>query len=126
MKKRFLIPIFLGTMLILSACSSSEGDTANTDSGNQGATTEPVSLNIEAKNWSFNEDKFVIKAGQPVKINLKNTEGMHGLAIDEFGVNIQGDGEAEFTPDKPGEYTIYCSIPCGNGHADMKATLVVE
>ncbi|WP_235000438.1 cupredoxin domain-containing protein [Virgibacillus dakarensis] len=51
---------------------------------------------------------------------------MHGLAIDDFDVNIEGDGNATFTPDKPGEYTIYCSIPCGQGHSDMTSTLVVK
>ncbi|MBI2142646.1 cytochrome C oxidase subunit II, partial [Candidatus Woesearchaeota archaeon] len=28
--------------------------------------------------------------------------------------------------DKPGTFTAYCTVPCGAGHPDMKAKLVVE
>ncbi|MFS0752823.1 hypothetical protein [Oceanobacillus sp. 1P07AA] len=51
---------------------------------------------------------------------------MHGLAIDDLDVRIDGGGDAVFTPEKPGEYAIYCSIPCGEGHNDMVSTLIVQ
>jgi cytochrome c oxidase subunit 2 len=118
-------------MLILVACSGnddSQGNKGNDQQGeltseNQGSNNE---LNIEATNFQFNEEKFVVKSGEEVMINFTSKEGVHGLAIDDFNINISDEGKATFTPDKPGEYLIYCSIPCGSGHADMKATLVVE
>lgn len=51
---------------------------------------------------------------------------MHGIAIDESEINIEEVGEATLTPEEPGEYMIYCSVPCGEGHDDMNVMLVVQ
>ncbi len=40
-------------------------------------------------------------------------------------VNISGNG-SEVVNLKPGEYTIRCSVPCGQGHAEMVSKLVAE
>lgn len=83
-------------------------------------------LHIHATNFEFDQEKYVVKAGEEVTINFTSDEGYHGLAIDEFRVHISGRGKATFTPDKPGEYKIYCHIYCGHGHERMIATLIVK
>ena len=83
-------------------------------------------LTITATNFNYDQDEYVVKAGQEVRINFISDEGYHGLSIDEFDVHIQGNGEATFIPDKPGRYRIYCNVYCGNGHHEMQATLVVQ
>jgi cytochrome c oxidase subunit 2 len=127
-KKHLLATVLAAIILVLAACSGSENSEDNdqqaeSTSENQESTNQ---LNIEATNFQFNKEQFVVKSGEEASINFKSTEGVHGLAIDDFDINISEEGEATFTPDKPGEYVIYCSIPCGTGHADMKSTLVVE
>lgn len=82
-------------------------------------------VNIVATDFEFNQDKFVVQSGEEVTITLTNEEGHHGIAINELGVKIEGDGEAVIIPEDPGEYEIYCNIFCGEGHAEMVATLVV-
>src|SRR5690625_6357612 len=88
--------------------NSSEDSTANND------------IEIKATNFEFDQAEYTVKAGEEVKISLVNEEGSHGIAIDDLDVKIDGDGDATFTPEEPGEYTIYCSIPCGQG--DRKST----
>lgn len=83
-------------------------------------------LNIKATNYDFDKDEYVVKAGEQVTINFTSDEGYHGLAINEFNINIQGNGKATFIPDKPGTYEIHCNVFCGIGHIEMKATLVVQ
>lgn len=137
MKKSLLATIILGLVLVLAACSGSNSDgNSSTEADNSAEqkentdSTENSTANndfeIIATNFDFDQDEYVVQAGEEVKITLVNDEGMHGIAIDGLNVKIDGDGEATFTPEEPGEYRIYCSIPCGQGHGDMVATLVVQ
>ncbi|MFA1822168.1 cupredoxin domain-containing protein [Virgibacillus oceani] len=125
MKKALLAAIFLGVVLFLAACGGDDteetGDTGSSDDSS--ATTQ---IDITASNFALDPAEHTVNAGEEVKISLTNDEGMHGIAIDELDVNIEGEGEATFTPEEPGEYTIYCNIPCGQGHDDMISTLIVQ
>ncbi|HLS10085.1 cytochrome C oxidase subunit II [Lentibacillus sp.] len=125
MKKGLLVLLALGIVLFLAACGGGDSDSAEADdSSSEAASGNEINLN--GTNFSFGQDEYTVPAGEEVTISLTNEEGMHGAAIDEFDVNIEEGDEATFTPEEPGEYTIYCSIPCGNGHEDMTSTLVVE
>jgi len=136
-KKGFLATIFLGLILVLAACGGSNND-GNTNDGvdNSAEQTEDSSssenttanndFEIKATNWDFDQAEYVVEAGEEVNVTLVNEEGMHGIAIDDLDVKVDGDGEATFTPTEPGEYKIYCSVPCGQGHDDMTSTLIVQ
>ncbi|WP_413064874.1 cytochrome C oxidase subunit II [Siminovitchia sp. 179-K 8D1 HS] len=129
MKKMLLPFLFLSIMAILAACGENNSNDTVEKAEDTGASEEAGTgnvIDITATNFEFDKDVYTVQSGEEVKIKLSNKEGMHGIAIEGTDVNINGDGEATFTPEKPGEYTIYCSIPCGAGHADMKSTLVVE
>jgi len=137
MKKYILTALFIGLLITLAACSGDDGEasTGAEDNSNKSAeqtenTTEAGEtvneINLISTNFSLgDEDVFTVKAGEEVTITHTNEEGHHGIAIDEFDVDIEGDGEATFIPDEPGEYEIYCNIFCGEGHEDMVVTLVV-
>ncbi len=120
--------VFLSVLFVLAACggkdtSNDTGQVKNTSSSDEAIVNNDI--NISAINFEFDLEEYTVKAGEKVKISFANEEGMHGIAIDGHDVDIKGDGEATFTPTKLGEYTIYCNIPCGTGHADMKSTLIV-
>lgn len=128
MKKWLLSAVFLSILLVLAACggkdtSNDTGQVENTDSSD--AETVNNELDITAINFAFDKEEYTVNANEEVKISLANEEGVHGIAIEGLDVEIAGDEEATFTPTEPGEYTIYCSIPCGAGHEDMKSTLIV-
>lgn len=125
MKKNILATLFLGLILVLAACSGDDGEQPEDTIAQEGSTTSNQ-VDIVATNFDLGQAEYTVNAGEEVTITLKNEEGMHGIAIDELDVSIEGNGEATFTPDEPGEYTIYCNIPCGQGHADMISTLIVQ
>lgn len=115
--------LFLALFVFLSGCGGSEG---GGDSESTGENAEAQSMDVTATDFEFDQEEYTVNAGEPVNVSLTSQEGGHGLAIDNFDVDIQGEGEATFAPEEPGEYNIYCSVPCGEGHADMTATLIVQ
>ncbi|PID14812.1 MULTISPECIES: cupredoxin domain-containing protein [unclassified Sporosarcina] len=128
MKKWLLATVLFSALFVLAACGGKDtGDATGQVENTAPSETSNVSneINITGINFEFDQAEYTVKAGEEVTITYKNEEGMHGIAIDELDVDIKDDGEATFTPTEPGEYTIYCNIPCGAGHADMKSTLII-
>ncbi|WP_077297900.1 cupredoxin domain-containing protein [Virgibacillus pantothenticus] len=125
MKKRWLLSLIILFLAVLAACGSDEAEEAK-GSGSNSKPSNATQLDISVTNFAFDQEEYNVTAGDEVTLKLSNKEGQHGIGIDELDVSIQGDGEATFTPSEPGEYTIYCNIPCGEGHADMKSTLIVQ
>ncbi|SET03425.1 cytochrome c oxidase subunit 2 [Oceanobacillus limi] len=124
MKKILFATILFSLIFALAACGGEEADQSSNNA--TGDNADVTQLDISATNFDLGQEEYTVNAGEEVKITLTNEEGMHGISIDEFDVHIEGEGEATFTPDEPGEYTIYCNIPCGNGHGEMQTTLVVQ
>ncbi|MFC5591635.1 cupredoxin domain-containing protein [Sporosarcina soli] len=128
MKRWLLGAVLLSVLFVLAACGGKEAGDETGQVDNTGTTegsTASNEINITAVNFEFNQEEYTVKAGEEVKVLFANEEGMHGITIAGLDVDIKGDGEATFTPTEPGEYTIYCNLPCGTGHADMKSTLIV-
>lgn len=85
-------------------------------------------MKVEAKSdFTFNEEVFTAKVGDTVRMKLEDRTGIHGIAIDELEIDLnKNNPETEVVFTEPGEYTIYCNIPCGPGHITMTAKLVIE
>lgn len=126
MKKIIVQITGLVFILFLAACggdgnADDQQDTENTDDF-AGET-----LTIQAMNWNFDQEEYSVPAGE-IMIELQNESGNHGIIIREAdsGEDVVLNRPGSTTADlEPGEYTIVCSIPCGAGHSDMVATLVV-
>lgn len=96
-------------------------------------TGETKEFHVRSFNFGFDPPTIEVNAGDKVRIILTSDDVPHGLAINEFvGVNKRVDPSPaeptviEFLADKRGEFTFYCSIPCGDGHIDMKGKLIVK
>lgn len=93
------------------------------------AQATPQRIEITAKKFSFTPGEITVKKGQPVVLVLKSSDVGHGLRIRELGINLKvtagGTAEAQFTPDKVGDFTGHCSVFCGSGHGSMKFTVHV-
>ena len=90
-------------------------------------------VTLEASNWKFTSAQSTIEAhvGVPTTLRVTSKEGVHGIKSDELGISNtilipEKTVTVTFTPKKAGEYKVYCSIPCGGGHADMAFTVKVE
>lgn len=119
-----LLTIVSDEVVNASADASAEEPAVDTAKADINQNVDLVGVNFEIKGAN-GEKVFYVKQNEEVTLTLKNEEGMHGIAIEEFKVNLEQEGEVKFTPTKAGEFDIVCSIFCGAGHGDMKAKLVV-
>lgn len=90
------------------------------------ATAQTVTINTTTV---FAPSEITVKAGQPVTLQFTGKSGVHGIESKELGIPattiMPGSTKSvTFTPQKPGTYTLHCTIPCGPDHAKM--TLVVK
>jgi cytochrome c oxidase subunit II len=113
-------------LLTLSACARGTRQAAETNPSANTPKAE-AQLQIKATNYAFNEQVYHLKVGVPVEITLDNEDGNHGVKIPEWNVQLdRSHPSAVVTPDKTGQFELSCSIPCGPGHHNMKATIIVE
>jgi cytochrome c oxidase subunit 2 len=110
----------------LTACGGGGDKTGNeTSNSNENAITKQVTtLNVTASNWRYNKDTYTVPAGK-INIHFESKEVVHGFKIEGTDVDIQKNGTATVTLNS-GTYMIHYDIPCGNGHQDMTAKLIVQ
>jgi cytochrome c oxidase subunit II len=109
-------------------------ENSTVDSTNQGtgttSTQQTKEFNITAKQYEFIPGTITVNKGDIVILHVKSIDVTHGFAIKEYNINKQlppnQEVTIEFTADKTGEFTIFCNIPCGPGHPDMKGVLIVN
>jgi cytochrome c oxidase subunit II len=86
-------------------------------------------IEVKASRYKFEPDPIVVKLGEKVRIMVTTADVEHGFAISEYKVNLDiSPGEtrtAEFTADKAGEFTEYCTVFCGPGHMGMRGRFIV-
>ena len=71
-----------------------------------------------------------VTVGERVRLSVRTADGVHGIEIKKFKVKKEIPRGTEpvivdFTATETGRFPILCSEYCGNGHDDMKGTLVV-
>ncbi|MET3695858.1 hypothetical protein SAMN05877753_102613 [Bacillus oleivorans] len=120
MKKTILAIMILMVMLLATAC----GGRGEASGGSDGSSDNGNAVTIEASNWEFDKAEYTVPAGD-VTVNLKNADGFHGIVIEGTDISIEGDGSKTANL-KAGEYTIRCSVICGEGHTEMVAKLIVQ
>ena len=110
MKKKFMPMILLVAVLTVTLSSTSM----------VWAQAAPRTIDITVKRFSYDPGEITLKKGEPVVLVLKSMDVAHGLRIRELNVNIKvkagGTSEAQFTPEKTGDFIGHCSVFCGSGH----------
>ncbi|MDP2717674.1 MAG: cupredoxin domain-containing protein [Candidatus Micrarchaeota archaeon] len=93
------------------------------------ASVSVQEFTVTAKQFEFSPATLTVKKGVPVKLAITSQDVEHSFSLPEFNVNQKlPPGETktvEFTPDKTGEFTFFCSVFCGAGHGSMRGKLVV-
>ncbi|MCR2802460.1 cytochrome C oxidase subunit II [Paenibacillus soyae] len=127
MKKWFAFASVLVLTIVIAACGANNGNSVETSGAAAEELGTPTSeIVITAKNYEFDQKEYKIKAGETVGLKLASVDGVHGVSILKTDYDIKKDETVPVKFDKPGTYNIICNVPCGGGHALMKAKLVVE
>lgn len=73
--------------------------------------------------WRFIPEEIDVDRGDKVVMTIVNEDDYdHGISIDAFGVSQRMPAnetiKLEFIATQPGEFPLYCSVPCGEGEVD--------
>ena len=94
------------------------------------AAGTPNEVSIAASKFEFTPDTVKARVGVPITFVLTSLDRIHGFKMPDFALrtDIIPDRETRvtITPTKPGSFTFFCDVFCGDGHEDMAGTLVVE
>lgn len=90
-----------------------------------------VVMTASADTFTFSPDRVVAHVGKQASIQLTSSEGIHGIASSELGIEttLVRPGHSvtvAFTPKTPGEYVVHCASVCGIGHKGMAFRVTVE
>ena len=90
----------------------------------------PRVVEVIAKRYAFEPAEIELAVGESVRLMVRSADGLHGIEIKEFRVKKELERGADpvaidLKPTVPGRYPILCSEYCGEGHTEMKGTLVV-
>ncbi len=100
------------------------------DATGVGQTPAVKTFEVLATRFSFEPATIEVTQGDRVRLLVTSADGVHGVGIRKFKVNTLIPRGAkpvaiEFTASEAGTFPIVCSEACGDGHADMRGTLVV-
>ena len=92
---------------------------------------QPRTIEVVARRFAFEPPEIEAIAGEPLRIIVHSSDGVHGFEIKKFKVSklLKRGGEPviiEFTPKDVGRFPIVCSLFCGDGHEEMKGALIVQ
>lgn len=88
-------------------------------------------IDVVAKEFRFEPSGLAVKAGEPVKLTLKNNGRLpHNFTVEGLDIKTKTMGgrqqdAIEFTITSPGTYKFYCSV-FGHRFLGMKGVLKVE
>ena len=135
MKKIIFLLVF--GILLISACNKQKPE----DLVGQGSSVEQQQdkvisadnvkeFKITAKQFAFEPSTIEVNKGDKVRLIVTSIDVPHGIAIKEYGINerleVGKPVTIEFTADKQGTFTAFCSVFCGSGHGSMKGKLIVR
>jgi cytochrome c oxidase subunit 2 len=94
-------------------------------------TAEPRVIEVVARRFAFEPAEIQATVGERLRLVMKSADGVHGLEIRKLKVSKSiprgSTGvTVEFTATEEGRFPILCSEYCGDGHDDMRGTLVVS
>lgn len=86
-------------------------------------------VKISARRFEYSPGEITLKKGVPVVLQLSSEDRAHGFNISEM--NLRADiepgkiTELKLTPQKAGEFNVFCDVFCGSGHERMHGKIIV-
>jgi cytochrome c oxidase subunit 2 len=93
-------------------------------------SSAPRTIEVVARRFAFEPATIEVTVGERVRLLVRSADGVHGVGIRKFKVNTlvpRGGAPVaiEFVASEAGTFPLVCSEACGDGHADMRGSLVV-
>lgn len=119
------------TVALLAGAGTSTGSGQGAPGGFSAQSQEPRVIEVIAKRFAFEPAEIEAMVGEKVTLAVRSADGVHGIEIKKVKVSKEIPRGAapvmiEFTATEAGRFPIVCSEYCGDGHDDMKGTLVVK
>ncbi len=103
---------------------------SGTGSSTGTSTSSLKKFTMTAKQWEFVPSTITVNEGDEVELTITSTDVAHGFGLPTFGVSETIEAgkttTVKFTASKKGTFTFFCNVQCGQGHKDMKGTLIVQ
>ncbi len=96
------------------------------------ADAEPIDVYLMALQFSYVPEVLRLEHGVPYRFRMMSTDVNHGVSIHTGFVGhimrrpAKTLVEMVMTFERAGEYMIYCTVYCGDGHDLMKGKIIVE
>lgn len=97
----------------------------------QGEAARPLDVFMAAQQWSFDPPELRLRTSTPYRFRMMAVDAAHGASLQlgrgshvirlPRGVLV----ERELTFTEPGEYLLYCTVFCGEGHQSMSGQIQV-
>ncbi len=93
---------------------------------------KPIDVYLMAMQFSYTPGVLRLESGVPYRFRMMSMDVNHGASIHTgFAGHImrrpaRAMMEMVMTFSEPGEYMIYCTVYCGDGHSQMKGKIIVE
>lgn len=135
---RKIILLLVLSIFLVNACTQQKPVESPKDLVGQGTPVPQVSassgavkeIKITAKQFQFEPSTIEVNKGDKVRLIVTSIDVPHGISIPEYSINERLDPgkpkTIEFTADKQGTFTAFCSVFCGSGHSNMKGKIVVK
>lgn len=86
-------------------------------------------IRISASQYAYDPAEITVHVGQRVLLEITSTDVVHGIYIDGYELQVIADAgqiqTLEFIADRPGTFTLRCSVTCGPLHPFMVGKLHV-
>ncbi|MFQ5626855.1 MAG: hypothetical protein ACE5FM_09415 [Methyloligellaceae bacterium] len=93
---------------------------------------EPIDVYLMAMRFSYTPTVLRLERGVPYRFRMMSMDVNHGASIHTgFAGHImrrpaQIMAEMVMTFTEPGEFMMYCTVYCGEGHSQMKGKIIIE
>lgn len=100
------------------------------DTGSEVAAGGPKIVNVSARQWAFSPETIRVKVGDTVTLRITSEDVTHGFVLSPYvTTSTLAPGqttEVTFEADQAGSFRFFCTNFCGQGHAGMDGTFIVE
>ena len=128
--KKIILALYFILIVLVFGCTTKTTTSSPTSDASGTLENGVRIINVKAFRFDFEPNQVTVNEGEKVKLIITSTDVTHGFALPDYDINVPlpaGKQTAiEFTADKQGSFTFFCSIYCGSGHSSMKGTLAVK